>query len=197
MFVEDVERFKTGVKEASTQWKNAPDTNAGLNEQVHKLAPLAETSRGLIKQTDLLFKLACRLIEICEKDCDAKANNAWVRRDINRARKVADEARHHAVEQLKLVRHFWRQAHWLTQRFPEAILCDVEGLVKLVGRAEIQANDWSLTPGRYVGVTPEDEDQDFDFEEALREIYVELEDLNTEATTLAETVMKNLQDLGV
>ena len=44
---------------------------------------------------------------------------------------------------------------------------------------EAIANDWSLTPGRYVGVAPEEEDEDFDFEEALRDIHVELEDLNT------------------
>ena len=52
------------------------------------------------------------------------------------------------------MRYFWKQAHWLTERFPDAKLCDVEGLVKLVDRTEIEANDWSLTPGRYVGVAP-------------------------------------------
>ena len=99
--------------------------------------------------------------------------------------------------QLKQVRYFWRQAHWLTERFPDAKLCDVEGLVKLTDRAEIEANDWSLTPGRYVGVAPEDEDEDFDFEEALRDIHVELEDLNKEAVTLAATIKKNFEELGV
>ena len=51
-------------------------------------------------------------------------------------------------------------------------------MVKLVDRAEIEANDWSLTPDRYVGVAPEEEDEDFDFEEALRDIHVESDDLN-------------------
>ena len=54
------------------------------------------------------------------------------------------------------MRYFWRHAHWLTERFTEGELRDVEGLVKLAARAEIAANDWSLTPGRYVGVAPED-----------------------------------------
>ena len=102
-----------------------------------------------------------------------------------------------AVEQLKRVRYFWRQAHWLTERFPKAKLCDVEGLVKLVDRAKIEANDWSLTPGRYVGVAPEETDEDFDFEETLREIHVELNDLNSEAITLAETIKKNFEALGI
>jgi hypothetical protein len=30
---------------------------------------------------------------------------------------------------------------------------------QLVGIDEIEKNDWSLTPGRYVGMTPEDEHQ--------------------------------------
>ena len=101
------------------------------------------------------------------------------------------------MEQLKQVRYFWRQAHWLTERFPEAKLCDVEGLVKLVDCAEIEANDWSLTPSRYVGVAPEEVDEDFDFEEALHDIHVELEDLNTEAVTLAATIKKNFKELGI
>jgi type I restriction enzyme M protein len=101
------------------------------------------------------------------------------------------------VEQLKLVRYFWKQARWLTERFPDAELRNVEGLVKLVDTKEIEANDWSLTPGRYVGVPPEKEDENFDFEEALREIHVELEDLNAEAVQLAATIKKNFEGLGV
>jgi len=75
----------------------------------------------------------------------------------------------------------------------------VEGLVKLMDRVEIAANDWSLTPGRYAGVAPEEEDEDFDFEEALRDIHVELEDLNVEAVKLAVTIKKikkNFEELG-
>jgi len=168
-----------------------------LKKAVDRLATLAETSRDLAGQTDLLYKLACRLIETCENECDARDNDAWTGRDITRARKTADEARVLAVEQLKQVRYFWKQAHWLTERFPEAELRDVEGLVKLVNRAEIATNDWSLTPGRYVGVAPEEEDEDFDFEEALRNIHVELEDLNAEAVQLAATIKKNFEELGV
>jgi type I restriction enzyme M protein len=151
----------------------------------------------MLKQTDLIYKLACRLIETCENECNAKGSDAWTSREITRARKAADGVRSLAVEQLKQVRYFWRQAHWLTERFPDAELRDVEGLVKLVDRAEIEANDWSLTPGRYVGVAPEEEDENFDFEETLRDIYVELEDLNAEAVQLAATIKKNFEELGI
>ena len=197
LFKADVEAFRKNVSEQQAAWGTQKTTNGELKKAVERLATLAETSRDLVKQTDLLYKLACRLIETCENECNARDNDAWASRDITRARKTADEARALAVEQLKQVRYFWKQAHWLTERFPEAELRDVEGLVKLVDRAEIAANDWSLTPGRYVGVAPEEENENFDFEEALRDIHVELEDLNAEAVQLAAAIKKNFEELGV
>ena len=197
LFKADVETFQKTVSEQQAAWGTQKTTNGELKKAVDRFATLAETSRDLVKQTDLLYKLACRLVETSENECNARDSDAWAGRDITRARKAAEEARSLAVEQLKQVRYFWKQAHWLTERFPEAILCDVEGLVKLVDRAEIEVNDWSLTPGRYVGVAPEEEDEDFDFEEALRDIHVELEDLNAEAVQLAATIKKNFEELGV
>ena len=197
LFKADVDVFHKAADEQQAAWGAQKTTNGELKKAVDRLATLAETSRDLVKQTDLLYKLACRLIEICENECAARDSDAWVNRDITRARKSADEARALAVEQLKQVRYFWKQAHWLTERFPEAQLRDVAGLVKLVDRSEIAANDWSLTPGRYVGVAPEEEDEDFDFEEALREIHVELDDLNTEAVQLAAMIKRNFEELGI
>ncbi len=193
----DVEAFVNSCSEQRVAWEKQDTGNGELKKAVVRLAPIAEASRDLIKQTDLIYKLACRLIETCEKEYNAKASDVWMSRDIKRTCKLADDNRALAVEHLKQVRYFWKQAHWLTERFPEAKLCDVEGFVKLVDIKEIEANDWSLTPGRYVGVAPEQEDDDFDFEEALREIHVELQDLNNESVTLAATIKKNFEELGV
>ncbi|MEI6493292.1 MAG: SAM-dependent DNA methyltransferase, partial [Verrucomicrobiota bacterium] len=101
------------------------------------------------------------------------------------------------VEQLKATAYFERPAHWLLSRFPEAKLVPVPGLVKLVDRKEIAAADWSLTPGRYVGVAPAEVDEDFDFEQALGDIHVELVDLHEEAVALAKKIQKNFEGLGV
>ena len=205
LFKADVDSFRKTVSEQQAAWastgtaRRAP-TNGELKKAVDRLAALAETSRDLVKQTDLLYKLACRLIETIESSPRPLGEGPGVRgafSAVTRARKAADEARALAVEQLKQVRYFWKQAHWLTERFPEGQLRDVEGLVKLVDRVEIEVNDWSLTPGRYVGVAPEEVDEDFDFEEALRDIHVELEDLNAEAVQLAATIKRNFEELGV
>jgi len=196
-FKSDVDAFQKAIDEQRKTWQKQKTTNGELKKAVERLAPLAETSRNLIKQVDLLYKLSCRLIETCENECNARDSDSWANRDITRARKTADEARELVVEQLKQVRYFWKQAHWLTERFPEAKLRDVEGLVKLVDKAEIEANDWALTPGRYVGVAPEEEDENFDFEESMRAIHAELKDLNTEAVQLAATIKKNFEELGI
>ncbi|RJQ73286.1 MAG: SAM-dependent DNA methyltransferase [Desulfobacteraceae bacterium] len=196
-FQADVAAFKKALDKEQAAWKAQKTTNVVLKKAVKRMAPLAELSRDLVKQTDLLFKIAGRLIDTCDTECQARESDTWNHRDITRARKTADMARQAAVEQLKQVRYFHRQARWLTERFPEAKLRDVEGLAKVVDRAEIAKNDWSLTPGRYVGVAPEEEDENFDFEEAMREIHVELEDLNAEAVKLAEMIRKNFGELGI
>ena len=183
-FKADVNAFEKAV---SAQGRE----DAALGQAVDRLAPMAEASRDLVKRADVLYKLVARLIETCERECPSSG----ARNNIVLARRAIDDARERAVEQLEQVGYFWRHARWLTERFPDAELRDVEGLVKLVDRAEIEANDWSLTPGRYVGVAPEKEDGDFDFAEALREIHVELEDLNAEAVTLAAKIEKNFEEL--
>jgi hypothetical protein len=60
----------------------------------------------------------------------------------------------------------------------------VPGLVKRVSRADIEAADWSLTPGRYVGVAADEDDPDFDFAATIRGIREELADLNGQAVKL-------------
>lgn len=175
------------------------DQDAGLNGS--SLKTMAEQSRNLIKEIDLAYKLAMRVIELAEAN-DAKDSELWDNALLNgrgrsNLKKTADEARKLAVEQLKQLRYFYKQAHWLLSRFPEGQLCDVAGLVKLVDTKEIEAADWSLTPGRYVGVAPEEVDEDFDFEEALCDLHIELQGLNTEAAELAEKIARNFEELGV
>ena len=198
VFKGDVETFRKNLSEQQSAWEGQKTTNGELKKAVDRLVSLGESSRDLIKQTDLIFKIASRFVEaIPQTFAPRQSSGGNGIGQLKRQLRDLDAARALAVDQLKQVRYFWKQAHWLTERFPEAKLCDVPGLVKLVDKAEIEANDWSLTPGRYVGVAPEEEDENFDFEETLREIHVELEDLNAEALRLAAIIRKNFEELGV
>jgi type I restriction enzyme M protein len=189
-------RSLNGRLRRSTVPRGFTDCDAGLNGMRIRLHPLADRCRDLTKQIDLAAKLAGRVIDIVVKDLDARSSDAWDNGDVTKARKALEAARADAVEALRLARYFVRQADWLQERFPQAKLRDVEGLVELVDRAAIEAHDWSLTPGRYVGVAPEEQDEDFDFEESLRAIHIDLKGLNDEAIELAARIARNFEELG-
>jgi type I restriction enzyme M protein len=177
--------------------KALPDKNDAQHAARKAFDPSAEAIRGLVKQVDLLYKLAARVADLgAEMAGDDAISAAYDRRATGRLIKQLDEERKAAVEQLKHAVYFHRQMVWLQDRFPKAELQAVPGLVKLVDRKEIAAADWSLTPGRYVGVAPPEEDEDFDFEQTLRDIHTELADLNKDATTLAATIQENFEELG-
>ena len=145
---------------------------------------------------DLLAKLGGRAVDIAVKELDARHSDRWDNSDVNKARKALEQTRVAATDTLRQTPCFVRQADWLQERFPDAELCDVEGLVKLIDRNDVEVHDWSLTPGRYVGVAPKEEDEDFDFEEALRSIHMDLAELNVEAAALATRIARNYDELG-
>jgi type I restriction enzyme M protein len=181
--------------------KALPDGNHKQHAARQAFDPIAEAIRGLIKQVDLLYKLAARVADLGtglanELAGDGAVAAVYDRRAAGKLVKQLDEERKAAVEQLKHAAYFHRQVAWLQDRFPKAELQAVPGLVKLVDRAEVEATDWSLTPGRYVGVAPPEEDEDFDFEQTLRDIHVELADLNKEAADLAAKIQENFEELG-
>ena len=76
---------------------------------------------------------------------------------------------------------------WFNEHFPEGTYQDVEGLCKVVDMDEILEQDYSLTPGRYVGVSIEI-DMDFDYKKRMTEIHSELAALNKEANTLMNQI---------
>ena len=82
----------------------------------------------------------------------------------------------------------------LTEKFPESKYRDVAGLCKAATLAQIEAQGWSLNPGRYVGVGARAADE-FDFVERLAELNDELEGLNAEATGLEGTIAENVNKL--
>ncbi len=179
-------------------WKKPSEAKpAALQKRLASLDPLAAACRDLVKDVDLVCKLSARVVDVAEKDESAREHDEWDSRAIGRLQKDLDARRKELVEQLKRTAYFERQAHWLLSRFPEGKFAPVAGLCRAVTTAEIEAADWSLTPGRYVGVAPPEVDEDFDFEQTLQDIHTELADLNEEAVALAAKIQENFEGLGV
>ena len=82
----------------------------------------------------------------------------------------------------------------MSEKFPDGKYTDVAGLCKVASVKEIEAQGWSLNPGRYVGVTERAAD-DFDFAEKLTELNEELERLNVEAREIEGRISENVTKL--
>jgi type I restriction enzyme M protein len=72
---------------------------------------------------------------------------------------------------------------------------DVAGLCKVATLQEIEAQGWSLNPGRYVGVAPGEHVSDEDFKEQLEVLNEELEVLNAQARELEQTIAANVAEI--
>jgi len=77
----------------------------------------------------------------------------------------------------------FRANEWLKETFVNGKYEDIEGLCKVATLEDIEENDYSLTPGRYVGFSIQI-DEDFDYKGRMSEIHEELAKLNTESAAL-------------
>lgn len=169
------------------------------------LEALAPQLKAAGKRLEACHKQWLKLLDSAEKTLRARLSSAFdgkAAREAKRALLAADvrrneapTARDAAQEALRQAAYFIHQAHWLHSRFPQAAFADVPGLCRAVTMDEIAANDWSLTPGRYVGVAPADAGDEEDFAERLREIHDELAELNDRAVELAGRIAGNLEEL--
>lgn len=82
----------------------------------------------------------------------------------------------------------------LTESFPAGQYADVAGLCKVATRAEIEAQGWSLNPGRYTGSAVVDQN-DEDFAVKLEELYEEFTLLSNEADALRAKVDTAVQGI--
>ncbi|MEO5956486.1 MAG: class I SAM-dependent DNA methyltransferase [Nitrospiraceae bacterium] len=72
---------------------------------------------------------------------------------------------------------------------------DVSGLCKAATIKEIEAQGWSLNPGRYVGVAPGEDVSDEDFKEQLETLNEELEALNAQARKIEQRIAVNVAEI--
>ncbi|WP_024539808.1 type I restriction-modification system subunit M [Comamonas badia] len=180
-------------------WGEGP---AAQQAQLDALQPALKTTA---KALEARHKQWLKLLETAEKPLRARQSKAWdakAIREAKRALQPADASKTEAASvcqisatALKQSQYFIHQGHWLHSRFPDGYYQDVPGLCKAVTQDEIAANDYSLTPGRYVGVAAAAEDDAEDFAEKMREIHAELAQLNDKAVELATRIASNFEEL--
>jgi type I restriction enzyme M protein len=77
----------------------------------------------------------------------------------------------------------------------KAKYADVPGLCRAASLKEIEAQGWSLNPGRYVGVAPGETVSDEHFKAQLETLNEELEALNSQARELEHTIAVNVAEI--
>lgn len=114
--------------------------------------------------------------------------------------KEYEEARDHAETEAD-EKYFQKQIDWLLERFPDGKYQDVIGLCKvatLEGEDGIIDQDYSLNPGRYVGVVIEDDGMTAEqFKEKLFGLNEEFKQLNEETKELEKQIEENLDSLVI
>jgi type I restriction enzyme M protein len=150
--------------------------NAAQRKLCETLAPFFVSLHELLKEVD-------KKVRHIEKD---QGRN----KDL-RALKSELEELHKKV---KATEYFFSHVAWLQERFPEAKYEDVTGLCKLASMEDVREQEYSLNPGRYVGVViEEDGKSEEEFIEEMLSMNTELEKLNAEARALETVIGKNIR----
>lgn len=99
-------------------------------------------------------------------------------------------------KEVKTKAYYQAQIDWLTERFPKGVYQDVIGLCKaarLDGEDGIKDQDYSLNPGRYVGVVIEDDGMtEEEFKEKMKSLKKEYSTLSVNCATLEKNINTEL-----
>lgn len=204
MYFEDKEKFNSEIQDylnkinshTENSFNNVEEQNSSQKEIYAGFENISKELKSNVKIIDHLYKETNKIIDKAEKELDAKKSDVWNTKVVRENRKVFEELRRKLIEFIKYINYIYSQVKWLQTKFVNAKLEDIEGLCKLVDLDTIEQNDWSLTPGRYVGVA-QNIDEDFDFEGRLKEIQIELDGLNEEAFELAKIIKCNFEEFGI
>lgn len=111
-----------------------------------------------------------------------------------KALKTALEELHQEVKNAEI---YYQHIRWLQERFPNAEYEDVTGLCKLATPEEIKEQDYSLNPGRYVGVVIEEDGKtEEEFIAELLAMNDELIALNKKASKLESVITHNISAIA-
>jgi type I restriction enzyme M protein len=181
-------------------------------EQIQNMATILRLYRGETDRlTNLLAKYEVQAIDFSNQ-ADAQQNVVELLkkekpefveeskagdREIKRWEKQVEEAEKQYKYLYDKQIYFEAQILWLTERFPKGVYEDVTGLCKAATMAEIEEQDWSLNPGRYVGVVIEEDGlTEEEFLAEMKERHLQLNSLNVKARGLENLIEQNLKLIG-
>ena len=198
---------KQAVKELVKQWAALDKMANGYQEYRSKLAAaksietqnksqhqLRETFEPFFAGLHEGLKHLDRIVRHHEKQQTEQAQKDGKRGATDRKTKALKTALEELHQEVKNAELFFQHIRWLHERFPKAAYEDVTGLCKLATPAEVKEQDYSLNPGRYVGVVIEEDGKtEEEFLEEVLAIDTELAKLHLATSGLESVISKNLK----
>jgi type I restriction enzyme M protein len=181
----------SGTVRAEPVEAKALDTQNTAQHKLHAaFAPFFAALHAGLKALDKTL----RQLEKQQSDAaQAEAKRQGKRGSTDRKTKALKTALDTLHTEVKDTEVWFAHIQWLQARFPKAQYEDVTGLCKLATRAEVAEQDWSLNPGRYVGVVIEEDGKtEEEFISGLLEMNAELAKLNAEARVLEDVIAGNV-----
>lgn len=194
------------VKDLQKHWK----TLAKLQEKYETYKAVVKAEKAIEKQNKAQHKLReafdpffnalhdelkklDRSVRQREKQQSDAAKAEGKRGATDKQTKQLKTALEHLHTEVKTAESWFQHIHWLQQRFPNAEYEDVTGLCKLASPEEIKEQDYSLNPGRYVGVVIEEDGKtEEEFIADLLMMSDELSVLNKKARQLEGVISRNI-----
>jgi type I restriction enzyme M protein len=145
------------------------------------------------KQAKEFEKQATAQLAIVEK---IKKEKPKEEKELKRWEKQVEEVEKQYKLLIEKQQYYLTQITWLTERFPNGVYEDVTGLCKAATIAEIEEQDWSLNPGRYVGIVIEEDgltEEEFKIE--MNDRNLNFQNLSDLSKKLENLIQNNLADL--
>jgi type I restriction enzyme M protein len=191
--------------------KSGKAENIAQHQVATEFEKVNELKKSVRKELDKSFRSLEKTYKSAEKELRDKNDKNWkeipslksLREALDKFAEFTNDAmnkepQYTSETEGKSAFYFYKSTTWLQERFPEAKYEDVTGLCKVAGIDEIEEQDWSLNPGRYVGVVIEEDGMtEEEFEETVSQLSFELESLTTESTLLYSNITSNFKTLFV
>ncbi|MES2206782.1 MAG: class I SAM-dependent DNA methyltransferase [Pseudomonadota bacterium] len=186
---EQYQHYAANSEQTLQTYANVERKNAAQREFRHAFDPFFESLHSGLKQLDKIV----RQHEKAKADAaKAEGKRGTTDRDVKKLKEALEQLH----KEVKNAESFYKHIHWLQERFPKADYEDVTGLCKLASVDDIKEQEFSLNPGRYVGVVIEEDGKtEEEFIEEITNLYGELQSLNTISLDLLKTVDFNIKEL--
>jgi type I restriction enzyme M protein len=188
------------LQQASDAYIQAADLQLTTPEAIEtanrKQQQLRATFDPFFQQLHTGLKQLDKVVRQHEKARVEEARQAGKRATSDRNARRLKEALEELHKEVRSAEAYYQHIHWLQERFPNAEYEDVTGLCKLATPEEVKEQDYSLNPGRYVGVVIEEDGKtEEEFLNGIEDMNDELTSLDSSAEVLASLIRKNIAAL--